>query len=643
MLSLPLQLIAPKYTSSSWQVSVEMKNMLCRLLASGNVRRLVHSFHRKQNKGNFEGFHPTGQPYSTYKFFSYIGLVQKGQTPFTFLTSSNARRLYTLPANSVKYQHSQVLWNMMRFHKGPALPPVGQFTRAVSLAIVKSNFFVHGMIAVVISAWTQGKLAEAEAFPKRDLLYLHANDGRVYLTSALLEAFEMFVLFLRAVYLLILFTPCIAMAPLVHYLGIEFRKTWIRVVRLTLAKAGPAFIKWGQWAATRPDLFPRDLCYELAEFQTNAPSHSFSYSRKCIENAFGRKLNEIFEKFEEEPVASGSIAQVHRATLKYKYPGQQIKKPVVVAVKVRHPGVSEAIRRDFFIINLVSKISCIVPNLKWLRLDESIQQFAVFMMSQVDLSREAAHLNRFIYNFRRWKDVSFPIPLYPLVHPSVLVETYEQGESILHFVEELQGHEHIKSSLAHIGTHALLKMLLVDNFIHADMHPGNILVRMAKRKSPPAVQLFKSKPHVVFLDVGMTTELSKKERESLLEFFKAIALQDGRGVAECTLRLSKQQNCPDPKSFIEEVDKSFKLWTSLEGEAVHSGDRMQQLLEHVRQCKVNIDGNICAVIVTTLVLEGWQRRLDPDYDMLHALRTLLFKPDWAEESLAYAIEGPVAP
>lgn len=555
-----------------------MNNMLCRLLASGNVRRLVHSFHRKQNKGNFEGFHPTGLPYSTYKFFSYIGIVQKGQTPFTLLTNSNARSLYTLPANSVKYQHSQVLWNMMRFHKGPALPPVGQFTRAVSLAIDKSNFFVHGMIAVVISAWTRGKLAEAEAFPKRDLLYLHANDGRVYLTSALLEAFEMFVLFLRAVYLLILFTPCIAMAPLVHYLGIEFRKTWIRVVRLTLAKAGPAFIKWGQWAATRPDLFPRDLCYELAEFQTNAPSHSFSYSRKCIENAFGRKLNEIFEKFEEEPVASGSIAQVHRATLKYKYPGQQIKKPAVVAVKVRHPGVSEAIRRDFFIINLVSKISCIVPNLKWLRLDESIQQFAVFMMSQVDLSREAAHLNRFIYNFRRWKDVSFPIPLYPLVHPSVLVETYEQGESILHFVEELQGHEHIKSSLAHIGTHALLKMLLVkylnshlicflffslkmlfgnriffqvDNFIHADMHPGNILVRMAKRKSPPAVQLFKSKPHVVFLDVGMTTELSKRERESLLEFFKAIALQDGRGVAECTLRLSKQQNCPDPKSFIE--------------------------------------------------------------------------------------------
>lgn len=429
----------------------------------------MRSFHGKHNTSNLEEFYPMGFRYSTYNFFSYRGVVQKGQTPFTvfkskinLLITGRTRNLYTLPANNAKYHYGQVVWNRICLPKGQALPPVGQIARAVSLALVKSNFLVHGLVAVVIGelAWTKRKIAEAESFPTRDSLYLHAQDGRVYLTSVLLEAFEMFIVFLRAVYLMILFSPCIAMAPLVGYFSIQYRKTWIHVVRRTLEKAGPAFIKWGQWAATRPDLFPRDLCDELAEFQTKAPSHEFSYSRKSIENAFGRKLHQIFEKFEEEPVASGSIAQVHRAILKYKYPGQQIK-PVVVAVKVRHPGVSEAIRRDFIIINLVAKISSFLPNLKWLRLDESIQQFAVFMMSQVDLSREAAHLSRFIYNFRRSKDVSFPIPLYPLVHPSVLVETYEQGESVLHFVEDLDGHEHIKSVLAHIGTHALLKMLLV--------------------------------------------------------------------------------------------------------------------------------------------------------------------------------------
>ena len=97
-------------------------------------------------------------------------------------------------------------------------------------------------------------------------------------------------------------------------------------------------------------------------------------------------------------MASESIAQVHWASLRFRYPGKQVK-PMVVAVKVRHPGVGESIRRDFMIINLLAKLSKFIPTLNWLRLDESVRQLAVFMMSQVDHAREDAHLNRFIYDF----------------------------------------------------------------------------------------------------------------------------------------------------------------------------------------------------------------------------------------------------
>ncbi|KAJ9709432.1 hypothetical protein PVL29_001081 [Vitis rotundifolia] len=455
-------------------------------------------------------------------------------------------------------------------------------------------------------AFTFGELALAQRpleytnhYPLRNTLYMCAQDGHAYVTLLLFffffSVFEGVVLFLRALYLAILFSPCMVMAPFSDSFGHRFRNLWLQVVHGTLEKA-----------ATRLDLFARDLCTKLAELHTKAPEHSFSCTKKkkkkkkkkTIGKVFGRNLFEIFEDFEELPVASGSIAQVHQASLKFRYPGQQVK-PVVVVVKVRHPGVGESIRRDFLIINLVAKISNFIPTLRWLRLDESVQQFAVFMMSQVDLAREAAHLSRFIYNFCLWKDVSFPKLVYPLVHLAVL------------YVDDLEGQKRIKSARAHIGTCALLKMLLVDNFIHADMHPGNILVQVAQSESSRK-RLFKSKPHVIFLDVGMTAELSKSDHVNLLGFFKVVAQLDGRTAAECTLRLSKQQNCPNPKAFIKEVEKSFSFWGTPEVDLVHLAECMQQLLEKVRRHKVNIDGNVCTVTVTTLVLEDWQRKLDQD-------------------------------
>lgn len=369
-------------------------------------------------------------------------------------------------AKNITAHKSRIAWKLL--HKiypsngYSGSTSVHMIAQAVSLALARSCFLVPSIFAFACGelALAQQNQSDAGSYPSPNALCMSAQDGYSYMFAFAFVVVEGLVLLGRAIYLAILFSPSILMAPLADYFGPEFRKMWLRVVHRTLERAGPAFIKWGQWAATRPDLFPQDICTKLAELHSKAPEHSFSYTKKTIESAFGRKISEIFENFEELPVASGSIAQVHRASLKYRYPGQQAK-PMLVAVKVRHPGVGESIRRDFAIINFVAKSSKFIPALNWLRLDESVQQFAVFMMSQVDLAREAAHLNRFIYNFRQWRDVSFPKPVYPLVHPAVLVETYENGESVSHYVDELQGHEGIKSALAHIGSNALLKMLLV--------------------------------------------------------------------------------------------------------------------------------------------------------------------------------------
>ncbi|CAI9088607.1 OLC1v1022987C3 [Oldenlandia corymbosa var. corymbosa] len=594
---------------------------------------------------------PGGLPYILGRLCLHWKVSCKGYVSYTLCEAKQtlseagrSKRIIRFSTSHVVSNHAHIAWK--RFAQTcsftTVLPPVSRIACAVSLALTRSKLVAPGILAFVIRelTWRKTLMAEAEGFPTRDTLYMHAQNGNIQLTSFVFLLLEGLILFLRAIYLAVLFCPCIAMAPFAESLGSEYRTTWLQTVRVTLEKAGPAFIKWGQWAATRPDLFPSDLCSELAKLHMKAPAHSYAYTKTTIESAFRRKLHEIFETFEEEPVASGSIAQIHRATLKFRYPGKQIK-PILVAVKVRHPGVGEAIRRDFTLINIFAKIAAFFPTLQWLRLDESIQQFAVFMMSQVDLAREAANLNRFLYNFRRWKDVSFPKPLYPLVHPAVLVETYEHGESVQYYVDKLDGHQDVKSGLAHLGTHALLKMLLLDNFLHADMHPGNILVRTT-RGNASAKGLFKLRPHLIFIDVGMTAELSVNDRVTLLEFFKAVALRDGRTAAECTLKLSKHQSCPNPESFIQEVENTFNFWDTEEGGSFHPADCMQQMLEQVRRHRVNIDGNVCTVMVTMLVLEGWQRKLDPEYDVLRTLQTLLFKADWAE-SLVYTIEGLMAP
>nr|KAJ0228457.1 hypothetical protein LSAT_V11C100047920 [Lactuca sativa] len=544
-----------------------------------------------------------------HRIYTHNNLSNRG---FVSTKNTFSRNYSIIPSNNTITHHAQIAWKRLskNSYQDSQISSINKIAQAFTLALTCSYIVLPGIFALTYKniAFADKGSSNLDQLHPRNTLYTHAENGHAILISSLLSLFEGLILLFRAIYLAILFSPSMAMAPFADHFGVSSRQKWI---------------------------------YLLSKLHSKAREHSFSYTKKIVEKAFGRKIYEIFDDFEEIPVASGSIAQIHRASLKYKHQKKRIK-PLLVTVKVRHPGVGESIRRDFEIINVVAKMSKFIPTLNWLRLDESVQQFAVFMMSQVDLAREAAHLSRFIYNFRSWKDVSFPKPMYPLVHPAVLVETFEHGESVTRYVDDLEGQVRLKSSLAHIGTHALLKMLLVDNFIHADMHPGNILVRSKSSRKG----IFKSKPHVIFLDVGMTAELSKSDRVNLLEFFKAVARRDGRTAAECTLKLSKQQNCPDPHAFIKEVTESFDYWGTPEGDIVHPADCMHQVLEQVRRHRVNVDGNVCTVMVTTLVLEvtlfGWQRKLDPDYDVMHTLQTLLLKEDRAK-SLTHTIESLMDP
>eukprot|EP00889_Picochlorum_renovo_P000886 jgi/Picre1/27916/NNA_000878.t1 len=365
-----------------------------------------------------------------------------------------------------------------------------------------------------------------------------------------------------------------------------------------------------------------------------------------IEEAFGFPVNVLFDEFNTSPVASGSIGQIHRA--KVSAVGSRLtgmEQGSVVAVKVRHPGVTESIQRDFALMTSVARLLSNLPALKNLRLEESLKQFAAPLREQVDLSKEGFYLHAFNYNFRKEATVRFPVPLYPLVSPTVLVETFEPGEHISAYVAKGAGSPH-NTDLAQIGARTMLHMLIVDNLVHSDLHPGNILVnlepvggtwgmkcwaRLSKAMASMGLELNMDsflRPSIVLLDAGMCTQLSKTDQMNMVGLFEAFSRLDAGDIADWVLSFAgDEQTCPDPEGFRNDLCNHFDEMRSKhlfdKGNTSSGAEALATVLEMVRLHHVSLPGHICATVVTTLVLEGWSHQLDPAHSTLNEVKRII--------------------
>lgn len=290
---------------------------------------------------------------------------------------------------------------------------------------------------------------------------------------------------LRLLFLIGVWAPVLFASPIALQLNLG-RPLWLRAVREAIQLSGPAFIKIGQWAATRHDSFPADFCRELEHLHAGAPCHSFPHTRDAIERMFGRRLEDLFERFSEEPLASGSIGQIHTAWLSARGAGLVgLPRGTRVAVKVKHPAVDEIMERDFLLIRAVARAVDAIPGVAFLRMSSLLDQFGAPLRDQLDFRREAEHLERFGENFASFPYVIFPRALRPLVSRDVLVETFQEGHLISRHLDPARSQRlHENPLLARIGHQALLKMMIMDNFIHSDLHPGNILVRLEAPSTP---------------------------------------------------------------------------------------------------------------------------------------------------------------
>ncbi|MEW5303193.1 MAG: hypothetical protein WDW36_005909 [Sanguina aurantia] len=400
---------------------------------------------------------------------------------------------------------------------------------------------------------------------------------------------------------------------------------------LACRSSGAAFIKWGQWAATRGDLFPEAFCTVLSSLHDKAPVHGFQYSREQVEGSFGAPLEQLFARFDEGCFASGSIAQVHRALL--RRPDGTVED---VAVKVRHPNVATYIALDFRILKPLAEFASTFSLLKGLPLRETLSQFSHTMTAQADLRVEAVHLGRFYNNFKGVKDqVTTPRPVHGMATESVLVESFEMGVSVSHFIAHPTS---INGALVALGCDTYLKMLLCDNFVHTDLHPGNIMVRAIDAKGDP-VQMSSDplgkamtpgeleaalsapglRPQLVLLDFGLAEELTQTVRHHFVSFLNTICSGDGQRAAHHLLHWAEKQMCPKPNEFVEDTVLLFAAHCDMNAPGGIDLDHvMKQVLLLVRKHSVSVDSSYASLLMAVVVIVGFAAALDPCVNIMDA-------------------------
>lgn len=473
---------------------------------------------------------------------------------------------------------------------------------------------------------------------------------------------------------------------------------WYGFLVNAMELAGPAFVKLGQWAASRSDVFPDEMCDIMSKLHSNAQAHSMHATRKTVEAAFdGRNFEDIFEEFNEKPLGVGAIAQVYKAKLKpdlaapkdkdvnvfsaHQPLSKNVRRNVetalksspkrvpssYVAVKVLHPNVERTVRRDLRIMGFFASILNVIPTIEWLSLPDEVTQFGEMMKLQLDLRIEAANLTTFRQNFKDRTTAWFPYPYTDFTTRNVLIEEFAQGMPIADFME--YGGGAFQHEIADEGLDAFLRMLLLDNFVHADLHPGNIMVRFYQpaqpnlrlRQSSPTplknelgdvteqvlerLRPFKHRkdvkgwnaelakidaegfrPQLIFIDTGLVTELNANNRKNFLDLFRAVAEFDGYKAGHLMC-----ERCRQPDAVIDKEVFALKMQHLVLNVKSHTlalgnvkiGDILQEVLNMVRNHHVRLEGDFVNVVISILLLEGIGRSLNPDVDLLSSSLPIL--------------------
>lgn len=378
------------------------------------------------------------------------------------------------------------------------------------------------------------------------------------------------------------------------------------LIRMALTELGPTFIKVGQVLSTRPDLIGAELAEELSKLQSSTPADSFEQVKQTIEEDLGKPLDELFVWFDEEPMASASIGQVHRARILVDGDDDCEENPIrEVVVKVRHANIVKKIETDLDILAGLAQMAERLEDFRNYQPTAVVREIAKTLKRELNFEREYRNLTQFRSLFEKDGTIVVPEPFGHLSSTRILTMQYLDGIK-LRDAKAMRPPGVDLCETAKAGARAYLKMIFQYGFYHADPHPGNILLM--------------ENGSLGLIDFGMVGRISEQLREDVETMLVAIVNQD---VAMLTLIIKRIGKCPvdlNESALANDIADFVGQYSTMVLSQFDMSSALNDFVDIVRRYYILLPAEASLLIKTLVTLEGTARFLNPEFSLMEIMK-----------------------
>lgn len=371
-------------------------------------------------------------------------------------------------------------------------------------------------------------------------------------------------------------------------------------LRRVLEDLGPSFVKLGQIASTRADLFPAEIIAELRKLQDSVPEVPYEKIRERVEESLGAPIEQLFTQVETKALAAASVAQVHRARLKTESGERE------VVIKVQRPGIAQTIASDLDILHsLAALLERTIAETRIYSPVGLVQQFDRAITNELDFTIEAENAQRFRENFEAHEDVVFPLVYRQASSKHVICLEFLDGVRLSQAVE----HGYSGKQLARAAVNLIIKQIFEDGFFHADPHPGNVLIL------GPLEQ-----PIYALIDLGMVGRLSPRMRDLTVDMMVAAFRRDYDAVADALYALATPTRKIDMQSFRSEVALLADRYIGKRLKDIEMSALVRDLIGAATRYGLEVPPDFLLVGKALMTVEGIGKQLAPDLDIMEESR-----------------------